>query len=101
MILPVRRLNNRFPCLRRSCVAWWLLLVLAVYAAPVVKGQDTLHGKGKAAMIYKPAIPYPRLPDGSQPEGFGIFVCHVDTRTGRVKQKFQSLQVGFHREDED
>jgi TonB family protein len=35
--------------------------------------------------IYKPRVPYPTLPDGTKPEGSGVFVCHIDTRTGIVK----------------
>jgi TonB family protein len=58
------------------------LLVLTTLA---VRGQSALDVKGKAAMAYKPFIPYPRLPDGSRPEGSGVFVCHIDTKTGRVK----------------
>jgi TonB family protein len=39
----------------------------------------------RAAVIFKPYIPWPSLPDGRKPEGTGLFVCHVDTKTGRVK----------------
>jgi hypothetical protein len=48
----------------------------------------------RAALIFKPSIPWPSLPDGRKPVGSGLFVCHVDTKTGRVKYVSVAISTG-------
>jgi len=48
-----------------------------------------------AIAYYAPKPEYPTLPDGSRPEGSGVFVLHIDLRTGRVKSVSVEKSTGF------
>ena len=43
-----------------------------------------LSSEAKCVATYAPRPGYPSLPNGRRPEGKGVFVCHIDAKTGRV-----------------
>jgi outer membrane biosynthesis protein TonB len=57
--------------------------------------KPAVSAEKKRAMIYKPRIPWPTLPNGRKPEGSGVFVCHVDTKTGLVKHVSVAKSTGY------
>jgi len=75
---------------RSSCVSLdlvardttlWVIAVAFVSASPPTR---VAGGEGKCLAIYAPRPEYPSLPNGRRPEGKGIFIWHIDAKTGRV-----------------
>jgi hypothetical protein len=75
------QLLKRYPILRVVAVVSFSAFSLTSTALAADAGAKP----GRAVMIFKPVIHHPSLPSGYKPEGSGVFVCHVDTKTGRVK----------------
>jgi len=48
-----------------------------------------------AIAYYAPKPEYPTLPDGSRPEGSGMFVLHINPKTGLVKYVTVEKSTGF------
>ena len=76
---------TRYTILRLTAIAF----IFAFSLNPAVSAEK------KRAMIFKPRIPWPTLPDGRRPEGSGLFVCHVDTKTGLVRYVSVAKSTGF------
>jgi TonB family protein len=53
------------------------------------------NAEAKCLAIYAPPPKYPTLPDGQRPEGKGLFICHIDVRTGSVKSVSIAKRTGF------
>jgi periplasmic protein TonB len=61
-------------------------LVVVAPVALFLLAQALLAGSPpKAVAIYAPAPEYPALANGKRPEGSGIFVLHINAKTGVVK----------------
>ncbi len=65
--------------LRRRSLFLVALAALAQQAVVVAEPQP------KAMAIYAPQPEYPSLPNGQRPEGSGMFVFHIDPKTGVVR----------------
>jgi TonB family protein len=61
-------------------ILWGALLVICV-----AQQSTRAESHAKASAIYAPRPEYPSLPNGQRPQGSGVFVFHVDTRTGVVR----------------
>jgi len=61
-----------------------LILTAVIGFVPSLVTPVTADSHGKCIAIYAPKAEYPSLTNGQRPEGEGLFVCHVDSRTGLV-----------------
>jgi len=52
-------------------------------------------GEKKCLALYAPRPEYPSLPNGPRPEGKGLFICHIDAKTGRVTSVSITKSTGF------
>jgi TonB family protein len=53
------------------------------------------EAESKCLAIYAPPPKYPTLPNGQRPEGKGLFVCHIDVKTGWVMSVSVAKSTGF------
>lgn len=66
--------------------------ILAYLATPALGGKPPRDGR--CEMIYKSVLTHPVLPDGRKPEGSGLFICHIDQKTGYVPSASVAKSTG-------
>jgi TonB family protein len=70
---------------------YWFSVLLVAASLVSSMADPSTH----AIAYYAPKPEYPTLPDGSRPEGSGVFVLHIDLQTGRVKSVSVEKSTGF------
>jgi TonB family protein len=66
------------------------ILLLALFIALAFSEAES-----KCLAIYAPPPKYPKLPNGQRPEGKGLFICHIDVKTGWVMSVSIAKSTGF------
>jgi TonB family protein len=72
-----------------------ILLLFVISLATVSECWSSADRDAKALAIYAPQPRYPSLPNGKKPEGSGMFVFHIDPRTGAVRSVSVEKGTGF------
>ena len=72
-----------------------ILCVIAVALISALPVTQVAGGDRKCLAIYAPRPEYPSLPNGQRPEGKGLFICHIDAKTGRVTSVSIAKSTGF------
>ena len=72
-----------------------ILCVIIVSLVSAYSPTLVVGGEGKCLAIYAPRPEYPSLPNGHRPEGKGLFICHIDAKTGCVTSVSIAKTTGF------
>ena len=70
----------------------WVVTVALVFASPPTR---VAHAEGKCLALYAQGPEYPLLSNGRRPEGKGLFICHIDAKTGSVTSVSVAKSTGF------
>jgi TonB family protein len=73
-----------------------ILCLIAIAFGSVFSLRSALGAERERVLaIYTPAPKYPSLPNGQRPEGTGVFICHVDFKSGLVTSVSVEKSTGF------
>jgi periplasmic protein TonB len=72
-----------------------ILFVIGVALAFAFSSTRVVGGEPKCLAIYAPRPEYPSLPNGQRPEGKGLFICHIDAKSGRITSVSIAKSTGF------
>jgi len=61
------------------------LVTYVVAGATAASALLNAEPEGKVLAVYAPKPEYPVLPNGERPEGSGIYVIHINPKTGLVR----------------
>lgn len=71
------------------------LLLIGIALAIAGRAWPSGEPEPKALAIYAPQPLYPSLRNGKKPEGSGIFLVHIDPKTGVVRSVSVEKSTGF------